>query len=105
MSSQNIQRISADPAFSNPVVRWLDCRLPILTFLHHEPNAHPTPRLAYAGAQAPEGIWLALSRIGATYYFVHFFVVLPVVGVIERLRPLPIIISEPTLPATGSARP
>jgi len=46
MSSQNVQRISADPTFSNPVVRWLDYRLPIFTFLHHELNAYPTPPAA-----------------------------------------------------------
>jgi len=61
--------------------------------------------LTYAGAQAPEGTWLTLSRIGATYYFVHFFVVLPLVGVVERPRPLPISISEAILRATGSAAP
>src|SRR5215813_13973043 len=44
MSSQNVQRISAEPTFSNPVIRWLDYRLPIFTFLHHELNAYPTPR-------------------------------------------------------------
>src|SRR5262249_14948484 len=30
--------------FSNPVIRWIDYRLPIFTFLHHELNAYPTPR-------------------------------------------------------------
>jgi ubiquinol-cytochrome c reductase cytochrome b/c1 subunit len=53
--------------------------------------------LGYAGAQAPEGTWLALSRVGAGYYFIHFFVVLPLIGVIERPLPLPISISKPAL--------
>src|SRR5258708_1040832 len=30
--------------FSNPVIRWIDYRLPIFTFLHHELNVYPTPR-------------------------------------------------------------
>ena len=50
--------------------------------------------LTYAGGQPPEGTWLVISRIGAAYYFVHFFVVLPLVGVVERPRPLPISISQ-----------
>ncbi|MDB5605910.1 MAG: cytochrome b [Bradyrhizobium sp.] len=53
--------------------------------------------LGDAGAQAPEGTWLALSRVGAGYYFIHFFVVLPLIGVIERPLPLPISISKPAL--------
>jgi ubiquinol-cytochrome c reductase cytochrome b subunit len=46
MLSQNIKRVSADPTFSNPVVRWLYYRLPIFTFLHLELNAYPTPPAA-----------------------------------------------------------
>src|SRR6202165_82939 len=30
--------------FSNPVIRWIDYRLPIFTFLHHELHEYPTPR-------------------------------------------------------------
>ena len=30
--------------FSNPIIRWIDYRLPIFTFLHHELHAYPTPR-------------------------------------------------------------
>jgi quinol-cytochrome oxidoreductase complex cytochrome b subunit len=61
--------------------------------------------LTYAGGQAPEGVWLILSRIGAAYYFLHFFVVLPLVGKAERPRLLPISISQAVLPATGPAAP
>ncbi|HXV23317.1 MAG TPA: cytochrome b N-terminal domain-containing protein [Alphaproteobacteria bacterium] len=32
------------PVFKNPVVRWIDYRLPIFTFLSHELNEYPTPR-------------------------------------------------------------
>ena len=28
--------------FQNPVVRWIDHRLPIFTFLNHEANEYPT---------------------------------------------------------------
>ena len=30
--------------FKNPVVRWIDHRLPVFTFLHHEANEYPTPK-------------------------------------------------------------
>ena len=32
------------PVFRNPVVRWIDYRLPVFTFLNHELNEYPTPR-------------------------------------------------------------
>ena len=45
--------------------------------------------LVFAGGHPPEGTWLLLSRVGAAYYFLHFLVALPLVGVFERLLPLP----------------
>ena len=53
--------------------------------------------LTYAGGQPPEGLWLLLSRFGAAYYFLHFLVVLPIVGLFEKARPLPDSIGEPVL--------
>ncbi len=53
--------------------------------------------LTYAGGKPPEGTWLFLSRIGAAYYFLHFLVVLPLVGMFEQPRPLPTSISQPVL--------
>src|SRR5229473_3645863 len=189
MSTQGIyDRASSDTKFSNPVIRWIDYRLPVFTFLHHELHEYPTPRnlnylwnfgslagivlvimimtgivlvmyyvptaggafnsvehimrdvnygwlirfvhtsgasmffaavyihifrglyygsykaprelLTYAGGQPREGIWLILSRFGAAYYFLHFLVVLPLVGKWEQPRPLPISISRPVLPTT-----
>jgi ubiquinol-cytochrome c reductase cytochrome b subunit len=32
------------PVFRNPVVRWIDYRMPVFTFLNHELNEYPTPR-------------------------------------------------------------
>ena len=32
------------PAFKNPVVRWIDHRLPIFSFMNHELHEYPTPR-------------------------------------------------------------
>ncbi|HJS33631.1 MAG TPA: cytochrome b N-terminal domain-containing protein [Alphaproteobacteria bacterium] len=33
-----------NPMLSHPVVKWLDHRLPIFTFMHHELNEYPTPK-------------------------------------------------------------
>jgi ubiquinol-cytochrome c reductase cytochrome b subunit len=53
--------------------------------------------LGYLGAQAAEGIYVIISRIATVYYFVHFIVILPVLGFVEKTKPLPKSISEPVL--------
>jgi quinol-cytochrome oxidoreductase complex cytochrome b subunit len=32
------------PEFKNPVIRWIDFRLPVFSFMHHELHEYPTPR-------------------------------------------------------------
>ena len=59
--------------------------------------------LTYAGGKPPEGTWLFLSRIGAAYYFLHFLVVLPLVGKFERPLPLPFSIGETVLSRSNAA--
>ena len=58
--------------------------------------------LGYVGAMPAEGIYLVLARLGTIYYFLHFIVVMPVVGYLEKqIRSMSI--SEPVL--TGGAEP
>jgi quinol-cytochrome oxidoreductase complex cytochrome b subunit len=45
--------------------------------------------LGYCGSQPPEGIFPILSLIGTIYYFAHFLVVMPLIGKLEKPRPLP----------------
>ena len=59
--------------------------------------------LGYMGAMPAEGIYLELARVGTIYYFLHFIVVLPVVGFLEKTEPVPMSISDPVL--TGGAEP
>ena len=59
--------------------------------------------LGYVGAMPAEGIYLVLARVGTIYYFLHFIVVMPVVGYLEKTDPIPMSISEPVL--TGGAEP
>ena len=43
-----------------------------------------------------------IGRIGTLYYFVHFLILMPLLGKIERPRPLPISIAEAVLgPSAG----
>jgi ubiquinol-cytochrome c reductase cytochrome b subunit len=53
--------------------------------------------LGWCGKQLPEGIYLTISRAATAYYFLHFLVLLPLLGFIERPRPLPYSISRPVI--------
>lgn len=50
--------------------------------------------LGWSGAQLPEGLPLIISRVATAYYFIHFLVLLPVVGFIEKPLPLPTSITD-----------
>ena len=60
--------------------------------------------LGEVGAHKPEGIWVLLGRIATTYYFLHFLVVLPLLGKLETPLPLPESISKPVLAAKTMER-
>jgi ubiquinol-cytochrome c reductase cytochrome b subunit len=53
--------------------------------------------LGYLGAQVPEGIYLFLSRVTTIYYFAFFLLILPILGKIEKTKPMPIGISNSSL--------
>ena len=53
--------------------------------------------LGYVGAHPPEGFMIILGQIATAYYFLHFLVVMPLIGKLETPRPLPVSISEPVL--------
>ncbi|MBW8728270.1 MAG: cytochrome b N-terminal domain-containing protein [Inquilinus limosus] len=53
--------------------------------------------LGYAGSQPPEGLPVVIGQVGMVYYFLHFLVILPILGKIERPLPLPRSISESVL--------
>jgi ubiquinol-cytochrome c reductase cytochrome b subunit len=53
--------------------------------------------LGYLGAKPPEGAYVFWARVFTAYYFLHFLVVMPIVGVIETPSPLPRSISESVL--------
>ncbi len=53
--------------------------------------------LGYMGAMPAEGLYLLIARVATAYYFLHFLVILPVLGLKERTIPLPLSITEPVL--------
>jgi ubiquinol-cytochrome c reductase cytochrome b subunit len=53
--------------------------------------------LGYLGSQNPEGLFLIASRICTAYYFIHFLVVFPLLGLIEKPKPLPESITKSVL--------
>jgi len=59
--------------------------------------------LGYLGGKPAEGIYVTLSRVATAWYFLHFLVILPMLGVFENTKPLPKSISEPVLATTGEA--
>ena len=42
--------------------------------------------LGYLGSKPPEGAYVFWARVFTVYYFVHFLVVMPIVGVIGDAR-------------------
>jgi quinol-cytochrome oxidoreductase complex cytochrome b subunit len=53
--------------------------------------------LGYLGSQPPEGGYVIAARICTIYYFAHFLIVLPLLGLFETTRPLPNSITESVL--------
>ena len=60
--------------------------------------------LGYLGSQEPTGGYVIATRILTIYYFAFFFVILPLLGLFEKTKPVPNTISEPVLaPAQSSS--
>ncbi len=53
--------------------------------------------LGYLGSKPAEGGYLFWSRILTAYYFAHFFIILPLLGLLESPKPLPSSISDDVL--------
>jgi ubiquinol-cytochrome c reductase cytochrome b/c1 subunit len=56
--------------------------------------------LGYLGSQPPEGGYLIMSRILTAYYFAFFLIILPLLGWLEKPKPVPNSISEAVLART-----
>ena len=60
--------------------------------------------LGYCGGSPAEEPFVMISQIATAYYFLHFLVVLPLVALMERPRPLPFSITEAVLGSDDQAK-
>jgi len=44
-----------------------------------------------------EGTNLLIARVATTYYFVHFLIILPILGKKEKTLPIPLSITDPVI--------
>ena len=61
--------------------------------------------LGYLGSKPPEGAYVTWSRIFTAYYFLHFLIVMPIVGVMETPSAMPRSITESVLGTGGAPTP
>jgi ubiquinol-cytochrome c reductase cytochrome b/c1 subunit len=61
--------------------------------------------LGYLGAKPAEGAYVTWSRIFTAYYFAHFLIVMPILGLIETPKALPKSITDSVLPRGGGGTP
>jgi quinol-cytochrome oxidoreductase complex cytochrome b subunit len=57
--------------------------------------------LAWVGANPPEGLVVTVGQLATFYYFVHFLILFPLLGKVERPRPLPLSIATAVLQSGG----
>ena len=53
--------------------------------------------LGYVGAMPAEGLYLLVARVATAYYFIHFLVILPILGAKEKTLDIPLSLTEPVL--------
>ena len=58
--------------------------------------------LGVVGAHKPEGWWVLIGRLSTAWYFLHFIIILPILGKLERPLPLPTSIAQSVLKGGAS---
>ncbi len=61
--------------------------------------------LGIVGGKPPEGMYVVIGQVCTVYYFLHFLVLLPILGKLEKPLPLPESISRAVLPSGGGPLP
>lgn len=61
--------------------------------------------LGYLGSKPPEGEYVLWARVFTAYYFIHFLIIMPIVGVMETPSIMPHSITESVLGKQQSAMP
>ena len=76
-----------------PCYRWVYWLLPVHVIA-----------LGYVGSQPPQGWVVTLGQWSTFYYYLHFLILMPLIGKLERPRPLPLSIAAAVLgPAAPAA--
>ena len=58
--------------------------------------------LGFVGANPPEGAWIVIGQVATAWYFLHFLILLPLIGWFERPRALPASIATAVLEGSGA---
>jgi ubiquinol-cytochrome c reductase cytochrome b/c1 subunit len=53
--------------------------------------------LGWLGSKPPEGWYVTISQLATFYYFAHFLIILPLLGMLETPKPLPASIADAVL--------
>ncbi|GAK34098.1 cytochrome b [Iodidimonas nitroreducens] len=61
--------------------------------------------LGVVGAYPPEGAWILIGQLATAYYFAHFLLILPILGKVEKTKPLPQSIAQAVLGDKAGAKP
>ena len=61
--------------------------------------------LGWLGSKPAEGAYVAMAQFGTAYYFLFFFPILPLLGLVERPRQVPNSITEAVLDKNGGGKP
>ena len=61
--------------------------------------------LGWVGGNPPEGMFVIIGQVATAYYFAHFLILIPLLSVIEKPKPLPSSIGEPVLRGGGGGAP
>jgi ubiquinol-cytochrome c reductase cytochrome b subunit len=81
-------------AYFRPIYKWVFWLIVIDVFA-----------LGTVGAHRPEGAYIVIGRIATLYYFLHFIVILPLLGWFERPLPLPTSIAVAVTRKLGGVLP
>jgi hypothetical protein len=44
----------------------------------------------------------AIGRVATVYYFAHFLIIMPVLGFVEKTKPVPLSIADPIISGSGN---
>ncbi len=89
-----LDRSKVRSARFRPIYKWFFWILVLDCFLLGFVGGHPPDEQVFEGLGLK---FIILGQIGTFWYFFHFIILLPLLGVLEKPKPLPTSISEPVL--------